>query len=72
MIDTASANTKEIIIAGNIFGDADGLRPKALIEAYPMAAITIDGPAIVINITAIKTKLSMATLITLINTDYTD
>ena len=51
MIDTASANTSEIIIAGRIFGAAEGLRPKARIAAKPIVAMTADGPRIVKNIT---------------------
>ena len=59
MIETASANTREMIIAGKIFGDADGLRPNARIAANPITAITTDGPAMVMNITASRTKFSI-------------
>ena len=63
MIETASANTREMIIAGRIFGDADGLRPKARMAAKPIAAITTDGPAMVMNITDSKTKFSIISLL---------
>jgi len=49
----ASANTRETIIALNIFGADDGFLPKAFIEAKPIAAMTADGPSIVTNITRI-------------------
>ena len=48
---TASAKTSEMIIAGKIFGAAEGLRPKARIAANPIVAITADGPTIVKTIT---------------------
>lgn len=52
MIAIVSANNNATIIAGKILGAADGLRPKALIEAYPITATTIEGPRIAAN----KTK----------------
>lgn len=48
-IDIAKINA--IIIACRIFGAADGLRPSARILAYPIAAMTAEGPRIVITIT---------------------
>ncbi len=39
-----SANTIETIMAVNIFGAAEGLRPRALILANTAAAITPQGP----------------------------
>lgn len=48
----ASANTKAIIIAVNIFGAADGLRPSEIILAKALAAKTAHGPIIhKVNIT---------------------
>ena len=41
-----SANTSEIVMAVNIFGAAEGLRPRALILANTAAAITPQGPNI--------------------------
>lgn len=52
----ASAKIKERIIAINILGDADGLRPTALTAEYPTRAITAAGPAVLKNITNIKAK----------------
>ena len=57
MIATASANTSDTIIAGRIFGAADGLRPNARIDANPIAAITADGPTIVRTMTSRIIKL---------------
>lgn len=53
----ASATAKEKIIDKNIRVDAEGLRPKALIDSNPTKAITNKGPATPMNnaITAIIT-----------------
>jgi|ETNmetMinimDraft_25_1059894.scaffolds.fasta_scaffold199857_2 hypothetical protein len=48
-IDMAKINA--IIMACRIFGAAEGLRPRARILANPIAAITADGPRIVMTIT---------------------
>ena len=57
----ASENTSAIIIACKIFEAAEGLRPNARILAYPIAAITADGPIMVTNITRTMIKLSILT-----------
>lgn len=59
---TASANTSETIIAGRIFGAADGLRPRARIDAKPIAAMTADGPTIVRTMTNRIIKLRIVCL----------
>jgi len=41
-----------MIIANKILGAEDGFLPKALIDAYPIAAIIADGPIIMVNITS--------------------
>jgi len=46
-----------MIIAGKIFGAAEGFRPKARMAANPIAAITADGPMIVRTITNRMIKL---------------
>jgi len=51
-----SANIRAIIIESKILGAADGFLPRARIEAYPIEAITADGPKIVTNITNIIIK----------------
>lgn len=51
-----SANIRAIIIESKILGAADGFLPRARIEAYPIDAITADGPKIVTNITNIIIK----------------
>jgi hypothetical protein len=50
------AKIKAMIIACSIFGAAEGFLPSALILAYPIAAITVEGPMIVTNITINMTK----------------
>ena len=40
----ASANAKAMIIAVNIFGAADGLRPSEIMLAKALAAKTAHGP----------------------------
>ena len=59
---TASAKTSEMIMAGKIFGAAEGLRPRARIAANPIAAITADGPTIVKTMTINMIKLRMIPL----------
>ena len=56
----AMANTRAMIIACRIFGAAEGLRPSARMLAYPIEAITAEGPMIVTNITRKMMKLSNA------------
>ena len=58
----ASANTSEMIIASKILGAEDGFLPKALIDAYPIAAIIADGPIIIVNITSPIMKVFISLL----------
>jgi hypothetical protein len=67
---TASAKTREMIMAGKIFGAAEGLRPKARMAANPIAAITADGPKIVRNMTSIMIKLRIAIFRTFEHADF--
>jgi len=55
-IAIASAKTKAKIIESNIFGAAEGLRPRARTLAKPTAAITPEGPNVLINIIKIIVK----------------
>lgn len=56
MMASASAKTSAMIIAGKILGVAEGLRPKARMEANPRVAITIEGPTMVRIITKMMTR----------------
>jgi hypothetical protein len=57
IITIASVKTRVTIIVIQILGAEVGLRPKALIEAYPVAAITADGPRIAATTIRITVKL---------------
>lgn len=60
MIAIASAKISAIIMESNILGAAEGLRPNARMEAYPTAAITAEGPKVLIAIIRITIRLFIA------------
>ena len=52
MTAIASAKTSATIMAISIFGADEGFRPNDMIDAKPIAPMTMEGPSMVTNITS--------------------